>query len=137
MKRDARYVHDVSGTHEIEFRLDICHEEAILALRLTNAAFDPFCGSGTIVSERLAYPYSQICGGDLSEEAVASSLDNVGVLNQVKIHRWDARRLPMDAGAVDKIVTNLPFGRQISSEISVVTDLVDAAEPKGSKLAKR
>lgn len=150
-KGAAYYRHDPSGLHETEFRLDIDHEEAVFALRLTDASFryrnevrtfthaalrptvahalvwlsspeaaevfvDPCCGSGTIVSERLAYPYLQICGGDHAEEAVASALENVGVYDHVKIHHWDARRLPIDAGYVDKMVTNLPFGRQISAD---------------------
>lgn len=154
-KRDG-YRHDTAGTHEMEYRLDINHEEAMFALRLTDAAFryrkdarsfthaalrptiahalvwlsspeptdvfvDPCCGSGTIVAERLTYPYSQICGGDLSVEAVASSLVNVGFHEQVKILHWDARRLPIDAGSVNKMVANLPFGRQISSDEHIPT----------------
>lgn len=87
----------------------------------TDVFVDPCCGSGTIVSERLAYPYAQICGGDLSEEAVAASMENVGVRDYVKIRHWDARRLPMDAGSVDKMVTNLPFGRQISFDEHIPT----------------
>jgi len=154
--REARYRHDKAGTHEVEFRLDICHEEAVFALRLTDASFryrkearsftraalrptiahalvwlskpeamdvfvDPCCGSGTIVSERLAYPYFQIKGGDLSEEAVASAVENVGFHDRVEIRRWDARRLPIDAGYADKIVTNLPFGQQISTDEDIAT----------------
>ncbi|TNJ67772.1 methyltransferase domain-containing protein [Paenibacillus hemerocallicola] len=150
-KRNAFCRHEIAGTHDIEFRLDIDHEEAMFALRLTDAAFryrknarsftnaalrptiahalvwlsspeptdvfvDPCCGSGTIVSERIAYAYSRICGGDLSKEAVAASLENVGIRDHVKIRHWDARRLPIEAGTVNKMVTNLPFGRQISSD---------------------
>ena len=29
---------------------------------------------------------------------------------------WDARNLPLDANYVDKVVTNLPFGRQVSAD---------------------
>ncbi|TMV46230.1 methyltransferase domain-containing protein [Paenibacillus mesophilus] len=82
----------------------------------TDVVVDPCCGSGTIVSERLAYPYFQICGGDRDEEAVTAAQENVGINDHVPIQLWDARRLPLDAGHVDKVVTNLPFGRQISAD---------------------
>ncbi len=147
-RKDSRYQEDNTGAHEMEFRLDLHHEDAIFAVRLTDATFryrtgqrrftaaalrptvahalvwasnpgdkdrfvDPCCGSGTILSERLVYPYSQIYGGDLSMEAIAASIDNTGVRERLIIRQWDARCLPIDAGAVDKVVTNLPFGKRI------------------------
>ncbi|WP_274653142.1 methyltransferase domain-containing protein [Paenibacillus humicola] len=77
---------------------------------------DPCCGSGTIVSERTAYPYRHIQGGDAAAEAVDACAANIGSCAGVQIRRWDARRMPIDSGSVDKIVTNLPFGRQIAVE---------------------
>jgi 23S rRNA G2445 N2-methylase RlmL len=74
---------------------------------------DPCCGSGTILCERLAYPAQRITGGDISEEAVRAARQNAPLLES-HVHRWDARQLPMDSGSVDKIVSNLPFGMQIS-----------------------
>lgn len=150
-KRKGRFWHDMSGAHEMEFRLDIDHETAVFAARLTDASYryrkelraftraalrppvahalvwlsqpeaadvfvDPCCGSGTIVAERLAYPYRRIYGGDVSSEAVASARENAGFRDHAEIRRWDARRLPLDAGYADKIVVNLPFGRQISAD---------------------
>ncbi|MFC5649897.1 methyltransferase domain-containing protein [Paenibacillus solisilvae] len=82
----------------------------------TDIFVDPCCGSGSILSERITYPYFQIEGGDLSIEAVEASTENTGNHNQVRIHRWDARQLPLDAGYIDKMVTNLPFGRQIAAD---------------------
>lgn len=76
---------------------------------------DPCCGSGTILAERLAYPYCRIQGGDRSPEAVAAALENTG--NLAVVRQWDARRLPLDAGSIDVMVTNLPFGRQILSDV--------------------
>lgn len=150
-RRDSRYRHEMDGTHEVEFRLDIHHDDAVFALRLTDASFryrkegrmfahaalrptvahalvllsnpeetdvfmDPCCGSGTILSERLVYPYVQIEGGDLSKEAVEAAVENIGGHRRVKVHRWDARQLPVDSGSIHKIVTNLPFGRQIAAD---------------------
>ncbi|OZB96689.1 methyltransferase domain-containing protein [Paenibacillus sp. XY044] len=76
---------------------------------------DPCCGSGTVLSERCAYSHARIHGGDLSEEAVKAARANVGHPSCVHIKPWDAQRLPLDSGYAGKIVTNLPFGRQISS----------------------
>lgn len=149
-RQDSRFQEDATGTHEVEFRLDIHHEDSIFAVRLTDASYryrskqrrftaaalrptvahalvwasqpqeedrfiDPCCGSGTILSERLAYPYSRIYGGDLSAEAAQASIENTGFHERLEIRNWDARNLPIDAAAVDKVVTNLPFGRRISA----------------------
>jgi 23S rRNA G2445 N2-methylase RlmL len=74
---------------------------------------DPCCGSGTIVAERLQYPYARIAGGDLSPEALKAALVNVKDRPNIDLREWDARRLPLDAGSVDKVAANLPFGVQI------------------------
>ncbi|MBB6672421.1 methyltransferase domain-containing protein [Cohnella nanjingensis] len=78
---------------------------------------DPCCGSGTLLSERLAYPFAHLAGGDRSEEAVAAAISNVGIRDDVRIRRWDARQLPVDAGSADKMTANLPFGRQIAADM--------------------
>lgn len=72
---------------------------------------DPFCGSGTIVAERAAYPSALLAGSDIADEAVSAARANAPPA--VAINRWDARALPLDGGSVDTVVTNLPFGRQI------------------------
>lgn len=76
---------------------------------------DPCCGSGTILAERLAYPSAEIRGGDLSAEAVLAARSNCGVAaaERCSVQQWDARRLPLAAGSVSAVVSNLPFGRQI------------------------
>lgn len=76
---------------------------------------DPCCGSGTILAERAHYAARLILGGDVSEEAVAAARWNTDAGSSVSLHRWDARRLPLDSGSVTKAVTNLPFGRQIAA----------------------
>jgi 23S rRNA G2445 N2-methylase RlmL len=78
---------------------------------------DPLCGAGTIVIERcLLAPVHQALGGDIRDEAVAVARRNArsaGV--SASWHTWDARALPLDASSVTRIVTNLPFGKQIGS----------------------
>ncbi|MGH2355083.1 MAG: methyltransferase domain-containing protein [Chloroflexota bacterium] len=74
---------------------------------------DPFCGSGTILAERLPYPARRVLGGDLAPEALAAARANLPADPRLTLARWDARRLPLAAGSVDKVVSNLPFGRQV------------------------
>jgi len=81
----------------------------------TDVFVDPCCGSGTILSERGAYPADEIVGGDISDEITKIAKSNLDGL-EVVVHVWDARKLPFSDGCVDKVVTNLPFGRQISPD---------------------
>ncbi|MEF3304944.1 methyltransferase domain-containing protein [Paenibacillus sp. GYB003] len=165
-KRRSRFREGAGGNHEVEFRLDIAHDEAVFALRLTDSSFryrkpsrafapaairptvahalvwlskpapsdtfvDPCCGSGTIVIERLAYPSRRIVGGDIDEDAVRAAVENAGNEARLRLHRWDARRLPLDAGSVDKLVVNLPFGKQIGSGETIPAlyrDIVNEAD---------
>ncbi len=85
---------------------------------------DPMAGAGTILAERAAAgPYAEIHGGDISGEAVAAMQANLRtVKGRFHTSRWDARRLPFEDGEVDKVVVNLPFGKQISDEV-VIHDL--------------
>ena len=75
---------------------------------------DPMCGAGTIPIERgRDSPYRYLLGGDIDRTAVAATRANVGPrYKPISIMRWDARRLPLPAGSVHKIVCNLPFGRK-------------------------
>ena len=76
---------------------------------------DPMCGSGTILIERArAGRYAQLLGGDADPKALEATLANVGPRYQpIRIEQMDARRLPFETASVDKVATNLPFGRRI------------------------
>ncbi len=78
---------------------------------------DPLCGAGTILIERaLAGRYKHLLGGDIQQEAVRHTLTNFGNRHKPrKIRRWNATRLPLNAESVNKVVSNLPWGRQIGS----------------------
>ena len=78
---------------------------------------DPMCGAGTLLIERaLAGRYALLLGGDANEAAVAVALGNIGPrYKPIEVRRWDARQLPIDAGAVSAAAVNLPFGRQIGT----------------------
>jgi 23S rRNA G2445 N2-methylase RlmL len=74
---------------------------------------DPFCGTGTILVEG-ALMGAKVLGGDIDPVAIAAATVN-SHLAGVKTgrNRWDARDLPFATGSVDRVVTNLPWGRQV------------------------
>jgi 23S rRNA G2445 N2-methylase RlmL len=81
---------------------------------------DPYCGAGTILIEAAALGATTM-GGDHEESAVAAARENnteAGIV--LNIQRWDGRALPIHAASVDKIVTNLPWGRQVGVDTSLV-----------------
>ncbi|SDD37659.1 23S rRNA G2445 N2-methylase RlmL [Paenibacillus sp. UNCCL117] len=74
---------------------------------------DPCCGSGTILWERLSYPFTYIGGGDINHQAFKAAKENL-MDTFAEVTHWDARQLAIADASIDKVVTNLPFGRQIS-----------------------
>ncbi|NCF64641.1 MAG: methyltransferase domain-containing protein [Chloroflexi bacterium] len=83
---------------------------------------DPMCGSGTILLERLHFgPSQEILGGDLKPDRVDAAKQNLPKPRKgrkkrtISIRQWDARQLPLDDNSIDKVATNLPFGKQIGS----------------------
>ncbi len=81
---------------------------------------DPLCGAGTILIERaLLAPLKQALGGDIREEAVAIARRNARSARvAITLDVWDARSLPLEAASVTRIITNLPFGKQIGARES-------------------
>jgi tRNA (guanine6-N2)-methyltransferase len=79
---------------------------------------DPMAGAGTILLERAAAgPFAEIHGGDINGDALAAMQVNLrGVRGTIHLSRWDARKLPLEDGEVDKVAVNLPFGKQIADE---------------------
>ncbi len=82
-----------------------------------DVVLDPLCGAGTIVIERaLLAPLDRAIGGDIREEAVAMAQRNARIAHiKATWQEWDARSLPLDEGSVTRIITNLPFGKQIGT----------------------
>ncbi|NTW02262.1 MAG: methyltransferase domain-containing protein [Oscillochloris sp.] len=85
---------------------------------------DPMAGAGTLLLERAAAgPFVEIHGGDINGEALAAMQTNLrGTRGEINLSRWDARKLPLDDGEVDKVAVNVPFGKQIADE-SLLPDL--------------
>lgn len=82
---------------------------------------DPLAGAGTILLERAAAgPFAEIHGGDINGPALAAMQANLrGVGGRITLSRWDARKLPFADGEVDKVATNLPFGKQVADEAAL------------------
>jgi 23S rRNA G2445 N2-methylase RlmL len=81
---------------------------------------DPMCGTGTILAERaLAGASRRLLGGDIDPGILSAGKANLAQLRQTQgklvLHLWDARKLPVRSGALDVVVSNLPFGEQIGS----------------------
>jgi len=78
---------------------------------------DPFCGAGTILIERaLLAPVSREVGGDMRSEAITMARRNARAADvAVSWHVWDAQALPLDDASVTRVITNLPFGKQIET----------------------
>jgi tRNA (guanine6-N2)-methyltransferase len=83
-----------------------------------DVVLDPLCGTGTLLIERgLLAPVERELGGDLQREAVALARRNAKAAGvDIDINVWDACALPLDASSVTRIITNLPFGKQIGSK---------------------
>jgi 23S rRNA G2445 N2-methylase RlmL len=81
---------------------------------------DPMCGAGTILAEYLEAMRRQrgvrpALAGDRERGAVRAAAINLSRLGPALLAHWDARRLPLAGEAVDRVVTNPPFGKQLAS----------------------
>src|SRR5262249_59328757 len=52
-------------------------------------------------------------GGDIERPALTAAAANLKRSRPDLLARWDARRLPLSAASVDRMITNPPFGRQL------------------------
>lgn len=79
----------------------------------TTNVLDPCCGSGTILIEA-ALQGAIVCGGDSNPLAVAATQTNLAAAGvKASVQQWDATSLPIADAAVDRVIANLPWGRQV------------------------
>jgi 23S rRNA G2445 N2-methylase RlmL len=79
----------------------------------TTRVLDPCCGSGTILIEA-ALQGTIVRGGDCNPLAVAATQVNLAAAGiKAPVQLWDATSLPIADAAVDCVITNLPWGRQV------------------------
>jgi 23S rRNA G2445 N2-methylase RlmL len=83
---------------------------------------DPMCGAGTILAEALDVARTRgrggrvrVVGGDIDPNAVFVTSQNLQKIGPADLARWDATALPLETASVDRIVSNPPFGKQLSS----------------------
>jgi len=81
--------------------------------------YDPFCGAGTIPFERSAYKSKKIFASDIDSEIIQIAKQNTG--NAAIVFQADAANTKMKPHSVSKIVTNMPWGKQVAvKNISVL-----------------
>jgi len=82
---------------------------------------DDFCGAGTILGEQIELQNArkitetQLIGGDIDPQALYCAGENLRKLGTASLMRADAQYLPLTAESVDRIVSNPPFGKQLST----------------------
>ena len=82
---------------------------------------DPCCGAGTILVEA-ALGGATAMGGDNDPVAVAAAQANVEAAGvTAEIRQWDAQALPIADASVDRLVLNLPWGRQVAVDAVLAT----------------
>jgi tRNA (guanine6-N2)-methyltransferase len=80
---------------------------------------DPFCGAGTILIEGASMGH-QVFGGDIDPQALAATGENGRLAGEsVNACLWDARHLPLANHSVQRVVSNLPWGRQVKVDQSL------------------
>jgi tRNA (guanine6-N2)-methyltransferase len=84
----------------------------LLKARPGDVVYDPFCGAGTLLVEAAALDLDLVLlGSDVSRTALAEAVANRAAL----LFRADATLLPVAADSVDRLVSNLPFGKRVGS----------------------
>ncbi len=94
---------------------------ALAGLEPGQRLLDPFCGTGTIAIEG-ALLGATATGLDRDTAAVADAQRNAAAAGvHVDLRAGDARSLPLPDGSVDRVVSNLPWGRQIAVDEALET----------------
>ncbi|MEJ2288596.1 MAG: methyltransferase domain-containing protein [Deinococcales bacterium] len=91
----------------------------LAGVRQSDRYLNLMCGSGTLLAERyLAGPTAELVGVDLDEGALAcarANLDAAGAADACRLLHADVRSAPLDEGAYDVIVADLPWGDAVGS----------------------
>lgn len=82
---------------------------------------DPMCGAGTILAEQIELSKLrkagriEVWGGDRDMNMIRAAASNLHRVGPAMLVHWDATRLPLASAQVDRVVSNPPFGKQMSS----------------------
>lgn len=98
---------------------------------------DPFCGSGTIISEALALNFKKIIGTDISEKAVMDTQKNIAWLknrmtdvgSEIQMFAADAKNLSesLPPESIDTVVSEPYLGRPLKGN-ETKAELIKQAE---------
>ena len=96
----------------------------LAGVREHEVVLDPLCGCGTIPLEACAALGAAGLAGDLDDAAVCAARANtsIGPAGPDPCH-WDATILPLRSGAVDAVVSDLPFGVRCGKNSAVLQQL--------------
>lgn len=88
-------------------------------IKNNHVVLDPLCGAGTLLAEvheamRPLGRRVQAWGGDIDAHALRAAGPNLRPLGRTVLCRWDATRLPLPDRSVDRVLSNPPFGKQLS-----------------------
>lgn len=89
---------------------------------------DPMCGVGTIpIEASQGFPARMVMGLDINKDAITYSLANS---NRARCRAYfqvgDVTQLPYANNSIDRIITNMPWGRQVNGSIRL-SDLYPTA----------
>ena len=80
---------------------------------------DPCCGAGTILIEA-ALQGALAAGGDNDPAALRAAQANASAAGvAVALQHWDAQALPLADGTLERIVSNLPWGRAVEVDTAL------------------
>ncbi len=109
---------------------------------------DPFCGSGTILTEAMLMGYKKIIGTDISSKAIKDSQENIkwtqtkfNITTQPKLFQCDVKKLSKYLSNTDAIITEPYLGPQrgkinIAKTIKELEKLYSSALKEFSKILK-
>ncbi len=91
----------------------------LAGIKNQHVVLDPLCGAGTLLAEvheamRPLGRRVQAWGGDIDAQALRAAGPNLRRLGRTLLCRWDAARLPLPDRSVDRVLSNPPFGKQLS-----------------------
>jgi 23S rRNA G2445 N2-methylase RlmL len=95
-------------------------------LKPNQTVLDPMCGAGTLLAEAFLSTKGkkssegtawqlQYIGGDVDPSHVRAAQANLRQFDITDLRTWDARAVPLEDASVDRIVSNPPFGKQLST----------------------